>query len=79
MPVTQRHLAKTLQQTVPVSIKTNAHKIYARLSLLTSVLFQRKSNVRQKYRCRQRASIRCFFYTQSSYMFCRLLLKVRIR
>jgi len=46
--------------------KTNAHKIYAHLFLLTSVLFQRKSDVCQKYRYRQLASIRCFFYTRKA-------------
>jgi len=42
MPVTQRHLAKTLQQTVPMSIKTNAQKIYARLFLLIGTVSTQK-------------------------------------
>ena len=45
----------------------------------TRIYIQHKSDVRQKYRCRQRASILCFIYMPSSYMLCLLLLKACIR
>ena len=41
---------------VPMLLKTNAHYMY----------IQRRSDVRQKYRCRQRASIHCLIYMQST-------------